>query len=186
MRSISSTPVHVGEPEVDDHAVVGRAVEGPQRFRAGADRGDRDLAGLDEVGHRGELGDVVLDHQHVARRVSANPRSWSKAWVSASSLAGFFKWAKAPESSARCHCSSPEITWTGMVLVGGIAFELIEQLPAVDVGQADVERDRVGDVLPREREPFAPGPRDEPFEAAVAREPEQDPAERRRRPRRSG
>ena len=52
---------------------------------------------------------------------SAKPSRLSKAWVSASSLAGFLRCAKAPESRAFCHCSSPEMTCTGMPLVAGRA-----------------------------------------------------------------
>ena len=54
-----------------------------------------------------------------------------------------------------------------------VALEALEQRPAVDDRQRHVEHDRVGPVLAGEREPAVAAERDEPLEAALARDPEQ-------------
>src|SRR6202044_1960781 len=63
--------------------------------------------------------------------------------------------------------------------VGGrrIVLELLQQAPAVGIGQADVERDCVGTETPRQCQALRGRERDDAFETTIPREPEQNPRE---------
>ena len=61
----------------------------------------------------------------------------------------------------------------------GIVLEQVEQHEAVDVGQAEVERDRARLELARHRQRSGAGGRDDAFQSGLARRIEQDRREGR-------
>ena len=61
---------------------------------------------------------------------------------------------------------------------GEVVLEPVEHAPAVDVGQADVERDGVGLVLAGQRQRGGAERGDQPLEALLAGGLEQEPGER--------
>ncbi|HEY5340896.1 MAG TPA: hypothetical protein VIK27_07710 [Candidatus Aquilonibacter sp.] len=126
--------VDVGQPQVDDDAVERAFVESAQGFGTGANGGDRDLTTFDQVGHRRELGDVIFDDEHVARAGIGEPE-------------------QVVESRAHAATALGRNDMNGDRFCCGVALELIEQLPAIDVRQPDVERDRIRHVLTGERDP---------------------------------
>ena len=172
-------PVHVGQAEIDDDAVELRLVERAQRLGSGRDGGDRHLAGLDQARHRRELGDVVLDDQDVACRGAGEAEQVVEG-LGQRVLAGRFAQVRERAGVERLL----PLLLTGDHVDGdrlrpGLALELVEQRPAVDVGQPDVERDRIGDELPRQRQSLGAGPRDQALEAAIAGQAEQNAREGR-------
>ena len=54
---------HVGQPEVEDRAIIGCVTKRGERFRARADDGDLDVVVTEELGDAELLGVVVLHHQ---------------------------------------------------------------------------------------------------------------------------
>ena len=135
---------------------------------------------LDQVRHRGELRDVVFDDEDVARGgvgeaeqivEGLRQRVFARRLLEVRERAGVERVLPLLFAGDDVHRDR---------LRRRIVLELVEQRPAVDVGKPDVERDRVGDELARERDARRRRVRrHEPLEAAVAREPEQDAREGR-------
>src|ERR1700681_576683 len=169
----------VGQPEIDDHAVELRFVERDERLRARGHRGDGDLARLDEVRHRRELRDVVLDDEHVARRRVREAEEVVERLRQRVLAGRLFEMRERTRVERFLPLLLAGDDVDGDRFGSRVALELIEQRPSVDVGQADVERDRVRDELARQRHAVGAGGRHQSFEAAVAREAEQDTRERR-------
>ena len=58
--------VHVAQSEVEDHGVEGVVRQRCERLAAGRHRGDRDIAGSDQLAEAGPLSGVVLDQQQAS------------------------------------------------------------------------------------------------------------------------
>ena len=147
------------------------------RLGAGAHGGDGDFAGVDQVDHRVELGDVVFDQQQILRTSAA---------VTQQRIEGlrqrFFGYRlREVRYRAEVERALPLLGAGDYVHrnVGGrgVVLEFLEQAPTVGIRQTDVERDRIRTESPRERESLRSRKRDDAFEAAIAREPEQNPRE---------
>ena len=164
-----------------------------------------DVVALEHAGQRVDVADVVVDDEHLgagelghagaapcagfgSRRSSAacGARWTCRVDDRANSAASSSRSAGFSVTPQRAHrrapmpsLSAPEMTWTGMCAVCGSCLQQVEQHEAVDVGEAEVERDRVRLELARHRQRARAGGRDHALQARLAGEVEQDRGEGR-------
>ena len=141
--------------------------------------GDLELTAFDQADHCLELRDVVFDHQHVACAASANPSRWSNAVDQRLFGDGFLQMRDGAgferallRFAARDDVHGNRARWPD-------SRELPEQLPAIDVRQADVERDRVGHVAIARAERLRRVCATMALKPRALREAQHDPCERR-------
>jgi hypothetical protein len=161
---------HVGEPQIEHHAVEAPLGDLLQGRLGGGDRRDLDvLAPAHQLDDAAALHLVVFDHEQVAHRLldeAGDPVEGAVERVGADRLLQVRDRALAQPALPLVHARHDV---HGDVARGGVVLELVEHGPAVDPRQRDVERDRVRPVLLGELERGLPVGGDEGLESLVAR-----------------
>ena len=125
---------HIRQAEIQNDAVETLAIERGQRFGGRAHGGHGDLAAADQIDHCIELGHVVFDQEHVLGAAAGEAQQRIERFGERAFRDGFPRWAIAPESSACCHSSAPEITCTGTSAVTGSALSASNRLQPSESG----------------------------------------------------
>ena len=165
---------HVGKTQVEHDAIKRTLEQGLQRLAAGPDGCHFDVAGSEQFLGGASLDLVVLDDQEplgarrrefldpIERRLQSIGRGRfhqkGKGAMGETVLALLLQGDDLHRNMAR----------------GRVELQLVENRPSEQVGQENIERDSGGTVLPRERDAHGALPRDDAFEALVARQPEKN------------
>ena len=158
---------HVGQAEVEHHAVVARrSASASSASCAAADGGGLARRRRRSARRCSAARLVVLDHQQPLDRPVDELVQRRRARRSSDSLvAGLVRKSMAPSRRPRCQFSSTEMMCTGMWRVRRIVLEPVQDGPAVGVGQPEVQRDRGRLVLARQRQRPVGPQRHQPLEA---------------------
>ena len=143
----------IRQPQVDDDAVKLLLRQRVERRGRVAHGRHRYLAALDQANHRIELRDVVLDEQQILRPVADEAEQ--RVERLRQRLFGY-RLLEVRDGS--------EVERALPLLGAGdhvhrnvrrcrVGLELLEQAPAIGIGQTDVERYRIGTETSRQREP---------------------------------
>src|ERR1700680_1107449 len=170
-------PFDIGETKIDDNTLESRFGERGQRLMASLDSGNAHLTLLDELGHRIELREVVLDDENIFR----SPIDEAKQIVQRR-LQRFFgdRLLQLGDEPARGHMRLALLTRYNVYWNGGhrrIGAQSFDQLPPVHVRQPNVNRHGVGAVFLCELERRRAIPSNDCLEAALACKVEQDARE---------
>ena len=155
--------------QVEDHAVEARGLERGERLVARPDRDDvHVVADADELDDRLALVLVVLDHEQVADTAVDEGRERGERVLEPLARDGLLEERDraGPQRLLAAVAAGDDVHRD--VPRRRVALQPVEQRRAVDHRQLEVEQDRVGLVLVREREAGVAAERDERLEPTLA------------------
>ena len=165
---------HVGQAEVEDHAIAGPLPQDFQRLLAGAGIDDLDVVVAEQLADAHLLGGIVLDHQQAAAARLREVLDLAQGVGDAFARRRLGDERERPARQPVLAIFVERDDLHGDMAGKRILLELAEHIPAEHVGQEDVERDCGRLILLGEIERVVAAHGEQHLEALVAGEVEQD------------